>query len=198
MIDIAIRPVVLRGAALAGVGSAGILLVNAAKRAQILPTTAVTQLIAPLAEAFALALLLGLYAAAGRKAGLLGDLAIGVNVLALALLTAAELVINLVFAHLPGATITELRHGPLGVALTVTSLLFLLGSFLQVAAMWRALGSARPALIGYALGAVPVALRAFVPEAVLDLAVMLLGLSVGWLAVWLWTYTTTATRRALP
>ena len=36
----------------------------------------------------------------------------------------------------------------------------------------------------YAVGAVPVSLRAFVPEAVLDLGLLALAIGVGWLAAW--------------
>jgi hypothetical protein len=36
----------------------------------------------------------------------------------------------------------------------------------------------------YALGAVPVSFRAFVPEAVLDLGLLALGVGAGWLAAW--------------
>ena len=44
-----------RIAAVAGGGSAAILLINAAKRAEVIPTSAFTQLIAPLAQILALA-----------------------------------------------------------------------------------------------------------------------------------------------
>jgi hypothetical protein len=37
----------------------------------------------------------------------------------------------------------------------------------------------------YAVGAVPVALRAFVPEAALDLGLAVLALGIAWLAIWL-------------
>jgi hypothetical protein len=55
-------------------------------------------------------------------------------------------------------------------------------------------------LVLYALGAVPVSLRAFVPEAVLDLGLAVLAVGVAWLAIWLfdtssrittWTMTST-------
>lgn len=40
-------------------------------------------------------------------------------------------------------------------------------------------------LVLYAVGAVPVSLRAFVPEAVLDLGLVILAAGVAWLAIWL-------------
>ena len=52
-----------------------------------------------------------------------------------------------------------------------------------------------PAEHSSALAAVPVALRTLVPEAVLDVSVAVLGLSVGCLAVWLWR---AGTRSAIP
>jgi hypothetical protein len=40
-------------------------------------------------------------------------------------------------------------------------------------------------LVLYAVGAVPVSLRAFVPEAALDLGLVTLAVGIGWLAIWL-------------
>ena len=40
-------------------------------------------------------------------------------------------------------------------------------------------------LVLYAVGAVPVSLRAFVPEAVLDLGLVILAVGIAWLAIWL-------------
>ena len=65
--------------AVAGLGSAVVLLINAAKRAEIIPTTAFTQLVAPLAQIMALALITGLYVAFGRRAGRFGLVAYLLN-----------------------------------------------------------------------------------------------------------------------
>ena len=105
-----------RGAAAAGGGSAVVLLINAAKRAEVIPTSAFTQLVAPLAQIFALVLITGLYVAFGRRSGRLGLAAYLLNAFALAALVGVEFVINLVFAELPTETIDSLRAGPLGVA----------------------------------------------------------------------------------
>jgi hypothetical protein len=43
-------------------------------------------------------------------------------------------------------------------------------------------------LVLYAAGAVPVSLRAFVPEAVLDLGLVVLAVGIGWLAIWLYDH----------
>ena len=92
--------------AVAGCGTAVILLINAAKRADVIPTTALTQLVAPLAQILALPLVL------------------------------------------------------------------------------------------YAVGAVPVALRAFVPEAALDLGLVTMAVGVGWLAIWLFNRSSRITATA--
>ena len=126
-----------RIAAVAGCGSAAILLVNAAKRAEVIPTSAFTQLVAPLAQILALALVTALYFAFGRRTGTFGLVAYLLNAFALSSLVGVEFVINLVFNDLPAETIQALRAGSLGVALTAASVLFLLGTLTFVAAMLR-------------------------------------------------------------
>jgi hypothetical protein len=174
-----------RIAAAAGCGSAVVLLVNAAKRAELIPTSAFTQLIAPLAQILALALVAGLYFAAGRRTGTLGLVAFLVNALALSVLIGVEFVINLVFSELPVETIEALRDGSLGIALTAASILFLLGTFAFVTAMLRTRELPTVPLVLYAVGVIPIALRAFVPEAILDLGLVTLAVGVAWLGIWL-------------
>jgi hypothetical protein len=96
-----------------------------------------------------------------------------------------EFVINLVFAELPDATVDALRAGPLGVALTVASVAFLLGTLVFVAAMVRTGEVPTTALVLYAIGAVPVSLRAVVPEAALNTGLVVMATGVGWTALWL-------------
>jgi hypothetical protein len=174
-----------RIAAIAGGGSAVILLINAAKRAEVIPTSAFTQLVAPLAQVLALAFVTALYFAFGRRAGIFGLVAFLLNVFALAALVGVEFVINLVFADLPDHTIEALRDGTLGAALTVASISFLLGTLAYVAAMIRSRQVPTAPLVLYAVGAVPVAFRALVPEAALDLGLVTMAVGIGWLAVWL-------------
>jgi hypothetical protein len=182
-----------RAAAAAGVGSAAVLLINAAKRAEIIPTTAFTQLVAPLAQILALALITGLYLAFGRRAGRFGLIAYLINAFALITLVGVEFVINLVFAELPMATIDALRAGPLGVALTVASLLFLSGTIAFAVAMIRTREAPVAPLAIYAIGAIPVSFRAFVPEVVLDLGLVGLAVGAGWLALWFFARATAIT-----
>ena len=177
------------------------MLVNAAKRAEVIPTSAFTQLVAPLAQILALALVTALYFAFGRRAGTFGLVAYLLNAFALAALVGVEFVINLVFHDLPAETIQALRAGPLGVALTAASLLFLLGSLAFVIAMLRSREVPAAPLVLYAIGAIPVSLRAFVPEAVLDLGLVVLAAGIAWLAIWLFnrsTHITTWTTTGAP
>jgi hypothetical protein len=96
-----------------------------------------------------------------------------------------EFVINLVFRDLPAETVAALRAGSLGIALTAASILFLLGTLAFVTAMLRTREVPAAPLVLYAIGAVPIALRAFVPEAVLDLGLAVLAVGVAWLGIWL-------------
>ena len=171
--------------AAAGCGSAVVLLINAAKRAELIPTSAFTQLVAPLAQILALALVTALYLAFGRRAGTFGLVAFLLNAFALSALVGVEFVINLVFSDLPKGTVDALRGGSLGIALTAASILFLLGTLAFVIAMIRSREVPTAPLVLYAVGAVPVSLRAFVPELVLDLGLLTLAVGIGWLAIWL-------------
>ena len=174
-----------RIAAAVGCGSAVVLLINAAKRTEVIPTSAFTQLIAPVAEILALALVTGLYFAFSRRTGIFGLVAFLLNAFALSALVGVEFVINLVFRELPADTIAALRAGSLGIALTAASILFLLGTLAFVATMLRTREVPAAALLLYAVGAVPISLRAFVPEAVLDIGLAVLAVGVAWLGIWL-------------
>ena len=174
-----------RIAATAGAGSAAVLLVNAAKRAEVIPTSAFTQLVAPLAQMLALALVTALYFAHGRRTGTFGLVAYLLNAFALSALVGVEFVINLVFSDLPKRTVDALREGSLGIALTVASIAFLVGTLTFVGTMIRGREVPTAPLALYAVGAVPVAFRAFVPEVALDLGLVTLAVGIGWLAIWL-------------
>jgi hypothetical protein len=177
-----------RIAAASGCGSAAVLLINAAKRAEVIPTSAFTQLIAPVAQILALALVTALYFAFGRRTGIFGLVAFLLNAFALSALVGVEFVINLVFKDLPADTGAALRAGPLGIAITAASILFLLGTLAFVTAMLRTREVPTAPLVLYAVGAVPVSLRAFVPEVALDLGLVTLAVAVGWLAIWLFNH----------
>jgi hypothetical protein len=161
--------------------------VNAAKRAGVVPTSALTQLVAPLAEVLALALVAGLYLAFGRRRGTFGLVAYLVNSAALAGLVGVELVINLVFSELPRGAVASLRAGPLGLALVVVSVAFLLGTMAFVASLLLSREVPAVPLVLYAVGAVPVALRASVPEIALDLGLVTMAVGIAALSAWMYS-----------
>ena len=179
------RTLPLRSAAWWGFAAAVGLLINAAKRAELLPTAAWTQLLAPGAEIFAIFFVIGLAVVTGMS-GRFAVVATSLNIAALAALVAAEAVINLVFIELPQEQIDVLLDGPLGVALVIASMAFLIGTLCFSAAC--ALAPTRPpmlALVGYAVSGTVIALRAFVPEAALLAGISVLAISIAGLSVWL-------------
>jgi hypothetical protein len=175
----------IRLAAVLGLAAAAVLFVNAAKRAGLIEVSSATQLVAPLAQAFAIILVVGLAAVAMRQSSRYSSSALALNVLGLAAATGAEWVINLVFVGLDPAQIAALRAGSLGTALVAASMTFLLGSIVYCSALLRDGKAPWIPTIAYAIATVPIGLRTFVPELVLDLALGLLGASVIWLAVWM-------------
>jgi hypothetical protein len=175
----------IRSAAVAGLAAAAILFVNAAKRAGLLEISSATQLVAPLAQALAIILVVGLAAHAMRQSSKYSSVALALNILGLAAATGAEWVINLVFVHLDRAQIGMLLAGPLGMAFLAASMIFLLGSIVYCSALLRDGNAPRIPVVAYAIATIPIALRNFVPELVLDVALVLLGASVIWLAVWM-------------
>jgi len=175
----------IRLAAVAGLASGAILFVNAAKRAGLIEVSAATQLVAPLAQAFAIILVVGLAALAMRQSSKYSSVALALNILGLAAVTGVEWVINLVFVELDRTQIGMLRAGPLGTAFLAASLIFLLGSVLYCGVLLRDGKAPRIPVAAYALASIAIALRTFVPELLLDLALALLGASVIWLGVWM-------------
>jgi len=77
----------------------------------------------------------------------------------------------------------------------VASISFLLGTLAFVAAMLRIREVPTTPLVCYAVGAVPVSLRAFVPEAALDLGLVTMAVGVGWLSIWFFNRSSRITTR---
>src|SRR5215208_5641638 len=140
----------IRLAAVAGLAAAVVLFVNAAKRAGLIPISSATQLVAPLAQALAIILVVGLAAVAMRQSSKYSSVALALNVLGLAAVTGVEWVINLVFVDLDRAQIGMLRSGPLGTAFVAASIIFLLGSLLYCSALLRDGTAPRIPVIVYA------------------------------------------------
>lgn len=165
----------IRIAGIAGVMSAAVLLINAAKRSTLIPAVDATQLLAPIAETAAILFVLGLLLWSGLQTRFALAATVA-NVVALALLVGVEFVINLVFAAVDSGVTSALLAGPAGLAIRVTSIAFLIATALLVVAFWRR--APRWALLVYGVGAAVVSLRAFVPELVLDLALVIMATGV--------------------
>ncbi|GIG60054.1 hypothetical protein Lfu02_44260 [Longispora fulva] len=167
-----------------GLSSAAILVLNSARRAGLIPDDiAVTHVLAPLAEAFGLFLITGLFLAARRRAGALGAAGYVLNSLGMAGLLGVEFILNLVFPELSKDQIKELVDGLTGGVFKASSIVFLLGAIVLGAGLWRAGGIPRGAIAVYVLGAVPVALRGVLPAVTFPPGLLLMGAGVAWLAV---------------
>lgn len=168
----------------AGFPAAAILVVNALKRAEILPLSPATQLAAPFAQLLSIALVVGLFAAIPALRTRLGSVGVVLYVASLGGLVGVEYVINLVFPYIDAASVPTALAGPLGVAFTVTSIAFLVGTILFFAALWRVPGSPKVGIIIAIVSTVPIALRMSFPEVVLQAG--LVGLALGIVLVTVW------------
>jgi hypothetical protein len=184
-IQVYLPAALIRIFAMAGFLSAAILLVNAAKRAGIIPTSPFTQLAAPIAQIAAIGLVIGIYVLVSRRAGALGATGAVISVVALAGLVGVEFVLNLVFPYIDPGVITALRAGPLGIALTVVSMLFLLGTVVLMLALWRSSNVPRGVVVLYTASVIPIAFRTVFPETVLQLGLLGLAVAITLLADWM-------------
>jgi hypothetical protein len=184
-IQIYLPAALIKISAAAGFLSAAILLVNAAKRAGIIPTSPFTQLAAPIAQLAAIGLVVGVYVMISRQAGALGATGAGISVMALAGLVGVEFVLNLIFPYVDPSVVAALRAGPLGIALTTVSMLFLLGTVALMLALWRSSNVPRAVVILYTASVIPIALRTVFPETVLQLGLVGLAVAITWIAIWM-------------
>ena len=169
-----------RVAAGSGLLAGLVLLLNAGRRAMLLPDTAGLHAVAPLAEALGLLALTGLYLRSGGRWALVGYVT---SFVGLGGLLGAEFVTNLIFPAVgPGETQT-LLHGLTGTEFTVASVLYLLGTVLFGLTLWASRLLPRVAVVAYVLGSAVIALRVFVPNAVLVLGLVALAVGIGWLSV---------------
>jgi hypothetical protein len=176
-----LRPVFV----IAGFAAAIVLLVNAAKRAEILTLSPVTQLVAPVAQLMAVGLVVGIFVATPAMRGRLGSIGVLLYSASLVGLVGVEFIINLVFPYVTPEIIGQLRAGPLGTALTVVSIAFLTGTLVFYAALWRVAKSPKLAIIITVVSSVPIALRTAFPEVVLQLGLVGLAVGVTMLTFWL-------------
>ena len=172
-----------RFTALSGLVSAVVLVLNAGRRAGLLPNTDLLHGIAPLAEAAGLIALTGLYLRlrdTDRGLGLAGYAA---SALGLSGLLGAEFVINLVFPAVGTAETKTLLAGPTGAEFTIAAVLFLVGTVAFGTALYRHGELPRAATVAYAAGGVVISLRAFVPNSVLVAGLLATAAGIGWLSV---------------
>ena len=168
----------------AGAVSAAILVINAARRGHLIPDNLpVTHALAPLAEAFGLLLLTGLFLAAHQRTGALGTLGYTLNFLGLAGLLGVEYILNLVFPELTKAQITTLTNGLTGTMFTATSIIFLAGAIIFGATLWQTKQTPRAAVAAYVLGAIPVALRGVLPAATFPPGVLVMAVGIAWMGI---------------
>ncbi len=167
------------------VASAVVLVINASKRAGISALSPVTQFAAPLAQLLAVGLVVAIFAATPAVRGRLGSLGAVLCAASLVVLIGVEFVINLVFPHIPPETINQLRSGPLGIAFTVSSISFLLGTLVFFTALWRVAGSPKFAILLAVASSVSIAFRTAFPEVVLQSGLGGLVGAVAMLAFWL-------------
>jgi hypothetical protein len=184
-IEVLLPAVLIRIFAFAGFVAGAILLVNAAKRAGIIPTSPFTQLAAPIAQVAAIGLVVGMYLLISRKAGMLAASGAVISVTSLAGLVGVEFVLNLVFPYVGQDVVAVLRSGPLGIALTAVSVLFLLGTVIFMLALWRTSTVPKGAIILYTVSSVPIALRTVFPETVLQLGLVGLAVAAAFLGTWM-------------
>lgn len=180
---------VARLAAVFGLASALVLVINTAKRAGVVPLTPATQLVAPLGQALAVVFVVGLWLTAGRR-DRLGVVAAFLAAVSLSALVGVEFILNLVFPYVNSATITTLREGPLGVALVVASITFMLTTWLLVGSLLRTGVAPKVPLVLYAVSVVPISLRAQLPPAALLIGLAGLIIAIVWLSVWMFQHRT--------
>lgn len=178
-----------RLAAIAGGLAAVVLLVNTAKRAGVIPDVGAVRGVAPLAEVFGLAAVIGLYLNARARAGVAGAVGFMLSFAGLVGVAGVEYILNFVFPAIGPGEVEALRSGLAGTMLTVTSIVFLLGSLTLAVGLWTARAYPAVAVGLYAVGSVPIALRTLFPEGVLQLGLVLLAAGTAWLSVALYRRT---------
>jgi hypothetical protein len=183
-----------RLSALAGLSSALLLVVNAARVAEVLPDGSPLRAIAPLASLAGMFLLTGLYLWQQQRAGALGLLGYVLNAAGIAGVFAIEYTVHFTFANLDDDIVDELVDNATGVAFTVTSVIFIIGVVVFSSAIWRTHASPREATILYAAGLTVVGLRNLVPEPIYIAGLIVAAAGIGWLSMALYRGATSDAR----
>lgn len=167
----------------AGLVCALLLLVNSARRADLLPDTTFTESIAPLAALAGLFALSGLYLWQRAEAGLLGLIGYVLNAAGLAGAFAIEYALHFVFRYLDSGTVDRLVDGGTGTAFRVTAVVLIMGVLAFGAASLRARRFAPVPVVLYMLGMIPGSLRNAVPDPVYLTGLVLAAAAVAWLSL---------------
>jgi hypothetical protein len=178
-----------RLAALAGLVCAVVLVVNSARRVGLVPDTAVTGTIAPLAGLAGLFALTGLYLIQRGPAGAFGTVGYALNFAGLSGVFAIEYTLHFVFPGLSSEQITDLLEGATGTAFAGTAAVLVIGALLFGAASLRARVLPAPAVGLYAIGMVPGSLRSVVPDPVYLTGLVVAAVGIAWLSLALWRRT---------
>ncbi|NRQ37172.1 hypothetical protein HII36_35850 [Nonomuraea sp. NN258] len=176
-----------RIAALAGFVCATVLVINSARRANLLPETALTHAIAPFGALTGLLTITALYLLIRRTAGTLGLVGYLLNAAGLAGAFAIEYILHFVFPYLGGGVISGLLAGGTGRAFLVTSVVLLAGVLTFSAAAIRSGALPWVGVILYAVGMVPGSLRNVVPVPVFLAGLVVAAVGVAWMSTRLWT-----------
>jgi hypothetical protein len=178
--------VLYRLAGAAGLASALVLLLNVARRTDLLPADQLTHGVAPLTLLFGVFATTGLYLWQRRESGALGVVGYALAVAGLVAVFGVEFTLNNVFPYLDKTTVTDLVAGPTGTAFRVAAVLFLAGVVTFGAAMWRARRMPLGAVALYVVGLAPVALRGVIPDAVVLTGYVVGAAGTAWLSIALW------------
>ncbi|MGL5929674.1 MAG: hypothetical protein ACRCY8_12130, partial [Dermatophilaceae bacterium] len=150
--------------------------------------SAPTSLLLSLAPALAVPLVVGLYARQAGPAGSFGILAYAVNLIGTGLFAGVAFSLNAILFFLDAATVTELRSGVSGTALSGGGIVFVVGAALFGASMIRARVHHRVAAWAYTVAVPGLALTARLPESIVTAAVhATVGASMVTLALGLWS-----------
>jgi hypothetical protein len=175
-----------RLAALGGLLSGLVLLVNTARRAGALPSDGFTYGIAPLSATLAIFALTGLYLWQRQQTGVVGLIGYACNAAGLAGLVGGEYVLNYVFPQLPAATISTVLAGPFGRFIVLTTLVAVVGALVFSVATWRGGVLPRPAAVVYAVGFTSLGFRQTLPVSLSTVGLLVAVVGTAWLSAALW------------
>ncbi|MCA2227904.1 hypothetical protein [Nonomuraea aurantiaca] len=176
-----------RATATAGFACAVLLLINVFRRAGLLPETTLTHAIAPFGALTGLLAITGLYLLIRGTAGTLGLIGYLLNAAGLAGAYAIEYTLHYVFPFLGGTKVNELLAGGTGQAFLATSVVLLAGVLTFSAAALRAGTLPGLAVVLYATGMIPGALRNMVPLPVYLIGLVVAAAGIAWMSARLWS-----------